>query len=107
MEITPTDGIRLPGFGHPINEPADDLYPTALFVDSHEAPLLTTREYTMMELMNRITDKPCWDVKVFDDAIATKWKAELLQSTEKDISEKMVDWVSEQVNSWLRSGVPL
>ena len=56
-------------------------------------PILTVREYTMMEIMNRVTDKPSWETKVFDDTIASKWKAELLAQKDKDISEKMVDEV--------------
>ena len=57
------------------------------------APLLTVREYTMMEIMNRISDKPSWETKVFDDTIAANWKAELLAQSDRDISEKMVDEV--------------
>ena len=31
--------------------------------------------------------------QIFDDNIANKWKAEALASTDKDITQKMVDWV--------------
>jgi hypothetical protein len=48
----------------------------------------------MMELMNRLTDKPDWDKKVFDDDIVSKWRQEALtvNDTGVDISSKMVDW---------------
>jgi hypothetical protein len=32
--------------------------------DRGELPLITTRELTMLQLMNQITDKPNWHVKV-------------------------------------------
>ena len=51
----------------------------------------------MMELMDRITDKPGWDTKIFEASIASKWKSEALATPEVDISEKMVDWVSRPV----------
>ena len=57
------------------------------------APLLPVREYTMMEIMNRISDKPNWETKVFDDAITSKWKSEALATPNLDVSEKMVDEV--------------
>ncbi len=47
----------------------------------------------MMELMNRLSDKPGWNKKVFDDEITTKWRSEALSTPDTDISEKMVDWV--------------
>ena len=55
---------------------------------------MTVREYTMMEFMNRLTDKTGWETKVFDEALVAKWKAEALEAADVDISEKMVDWVS-------------
>ena len=47
-----------------------------------------------MEFMNRITDKMGWEEKVFDEALVAKWKAEVLEAPEVDISEKIVDWAS-------------
>ena len=95
----------LPGFGNPLDYYSLDYhskkcYPTAL-IGYYEAALLTMREYTMMELMNRITDKPNWEMKVFDVAIAARWKAEALAMIDKDISEKMVDWVGQCIASRL------
>lgn len=47
----------------------------------------------MMELMNRITDKIRWDVKVFDEGTTRKWRKEAMKAKGKDVSEKMMDWV--------------
>ena len=47
----------------------------------------------MMEFMNRITDKPGWEKKVFDEIITKKWKSEALSAPSIDISERMVNWV--------------
>ena len=47
----------------------------------------------MMAIMDKITDKPDWDKKVFDDAIVQKWRLEALATEDVDVSEKMLDWV--------------
>lgn len=86
-----TTAKSLLGFGLPINvregliretrngqkESFPDAIISAVF-RRYEAPLLTCREYTMMELMNRITDKPGWDRKIFAGDVQSKWKAEAL-----------------------------
>ena len=59
----------------------------------YRGALLSVRERTMMELMNRLSDKMTWNVKVFDDKINAKWKTEALNTPDVDLSEKMVDWV--------------
>ncbi|KAF9469543.1 hypothetical protein BDZ94DRAFT_7880 [Collybia nuda] len=46
----------------------------------------------MMHIMNGITDKPNWHLKVFDDAITSKWRVEMLATKGRDITEKMADW---------------
>ena len=45
--------------------------------------------------MNRLTDKPGWEKKIFDKNIVAKWKNEALSAPGVDISEKMVEWVSQ------------
>lgn len=35
-------------------------------------PVLTVREYTMMSLMNSITDKPNWNTKIWDSELIVK-----------------------------------
>ena len=47
----------------------------------------------MMDMMSRMSDKPSWEVKVFDNTITAKWKAEFLATPNMDVSEKMVDEV--------------
>ena len=109
--------IALPGFGRPLDHATGTLYSTALMMrdegggfgptlgvmndDSMNVilgrcrrSLLTLREITMTRLMNSLTDKEDWHRKVFDDAIASKWKSEALATPGVDMSEKMVDWVS-------------
>ena len=54
--------------------------------------MLTVRECTMMRMMDQLTDKKDWSVKIFNDEIAVKWRQEFLAS-DSDISEKMVDEV--------------
>ena len=56
--------------------------------------LLTVREYTMMGIMNSISDKIGWHAKVFDDDIKAKWKTEVLAQPNIDVSEKMFEEVS-------------
>ena len=36
-------------------------------------------------------------LEVFDDTIANKWKAEALATSGRDVSQKMVDWVVEEL----------
>lgn len=51
------------------------------------------REYTMLEVMNRITDKIGWNVKIFDENITQKWRDEAVGTEGRDVSEKMMDYV--------------
>jgi hypothetical protein len=71
-------------------------------------PLTTLREFTMLDLMNQMTDKPNWHLKVsllgfiqpattnldqiFDETTTSNWKAEALAAEGRDITEGMVDW---------------
>lgn len=41
-----------------------------------ESPILPMREVGMMLLMDKLTDKPDWFKKVFDDKIVEKWRRE-------------------------------
>lgn len=53
----------------------------------------------MMDFISQITDKPGWDVKVFDDEIVSKWRAETQREVtasghpDKYMSRKMFDYV--------------
>ena len=83
--------INLPGFGLPVNYQPDKRFPNAVL--DWSGTILTVRELNMMAIMDRITDKPDWDKKVFDDTILQKWRQEALATEGMDVSEKMLDWV--------------
>ncbi|KAF8061696.1 hypothetical protein FPV67DRAFT_1509958 [Lyophyllum atratum] len=104
-DASPSDTIKLPGFGLPFNfiprksnGDGRDLFRNALHSvelrdGTVEFPITTLREFTMLQLMNQLTDKPNWHQKVFDETITSKWKAEALSNDNgHDITEKMVDW---------------
>ena len=83
--------IKLPGFGLPVNNRPEQYFPTAVLHWS--GTILTIRELNMMAIMDKITDKPDWDKKVFDNTIIAKWRQEALATEGMDVSEKMFDWV--------------
>lgn len=94
-----SDRVRLPGFGLDLTHLSQlkDRFPTALLNNYYEATLLTVREYTMMDIMARITDKTDRERKVSDDAIVMKWKTEILDVPGRDVSEAMIDWCIAEV----------
>lgn len=47
----------------------------------------------MIALMNRMTDKAGWERKILDENIVSRWRSEALAAPDKDISEKMFNWV--------------
>ncbi|EGE79440.1 hypothetical protein RJ035_004541 [Blastomyces gilchristii] len=51
------------------------------------------REFTMLQIMNTITDKPGWEKKIFSPDIINKWREEVMAHKDMDVSEKMMDWV--------------
>lgn len=98
----PASRYKLPGFGLPVHSRPDNLFRNALdSVNLGEGdvqlPLTTLREFTMLHLMNQLTDKPNWHKKVFDETIALKWKAEILPAEDNDITEEMVDWCIDEL----------
>jgi hypothetical protein len=61
---------------------------------------LMVRERNMMAVMDRLTDKPEWDRKIFDEEILAKWKKEVMvmfkdEPPEKQFSEDMWGYVSD------------
>ncbi|KAK4119639.1 hypothetical protein N657DRAFT_626454 [Parathielavia appendiculata] len=52
--------------------------------------LIQVREVFMMVLMDRLTDKPNWHEKVFDDAIVAKWRTEALAQPEGHIYRQII-----------------
>ncbi|KAK4103558.1 hypothetical protein N658DRAFT_505238 [Parathielavia hyrcaniae] len=53
--------------------------------------MLLVREVAMMLVMDRLSDKPDWNVKVFDDEIAEKWKAEALAWPDEDLWNRIAN----------------
>jgi hypothetical protein len=52
--------------------------------------LMQVREVAMLVLMDRLTDKPDWNKKVFDDSIVANWRHEAMTQDETDLYEKIV-----------------
>ncbi|KAL8672802.1 MAG: hypothetical protein Q9168_002766 [Polycauliona sp. 1 TL-2023] len=95
-----TSTMELPGFRSKLHARNDlnyhkaEKFPIAVMNEGYQyrAPTLPVREYTIMSLVNSITDKPDWHRKIFDDSIVKKWKAEALtQSSMKDILKAQAD----------------
>ncbi len=55
-----------------------------------ESDLLQMREVAMMILMDRLTDKPNWHDKVFDDTVVAKWRREALTQPEEALYEEIL-----------------
>ncbi|UZP45137.1 hypothetical protein NXS19_012949 [Fusarium pseudograminearum] len=75
--------IAYPGLGLDIrhyDEEAAEIYPIGIHFNcvGSESEILFIREVAMMIVMNELTEKPDWHVKVFDDKIAEKWIEEAL-----------------------------
>ncbi|KAG5762781.1 hypothetical protein H9Q72_009110 [Fusarium xylarioides] len=72
--------IKLPGFGH-----AGAHFPVVLKREDGEgegdwrATTLTIREVCMLKVIEDLTNKPEWWIKVNDDEIAAKWKKEAME----------------------------
>lgn len=50
----------------------------AVYSREEVSALLPVREVAMMDIMSKLTDKPEWDRKVFDEDIVAKWKEEAM-----------------------------
>ena len=118
-----TDRIKLPGFGISLNDFHENTnakqkrFPHALIGDAYwydipsinligeglrmgSGPLLSLREYIMLDLMNLMTDKPNWEWKIYDINITSKWKKQALAAPGLDVSEEMIDWVRTSSSAW-------
>lgn len=56
-----------------------------------QTPGVTAREKAMVQLMNKITDKPGWHVDVFDNKVVNKWREKAFK-TSPLVSEKAWGW---------------
>ncbi|CAF3573862.1 unnamed protein product [Fusarium graminearum] len=76
--------IVYPGLGldirHYDQDTNGEIYPMGIHSSciGSESEILLVREVAMMIVMNELTDKPDWHVKVFDETIAEKWIEEAL-----------------------------
>lgn len=52
--------------------------------------LIQVREVAMLLLMDRLTDEPDWNKKVFDDNMVAKWRHEALTQNETDLYKEIV-----------------
>lgn len=86
-----TERVRLPGFGLPVDYKPEQCFPTS-FLD-WSAKISTVQELYMMVIMDKITDKPDWDERVFDDTTVHQWRQEAHAIEGVDVSEEMLDWV--------------
>ncbi|KAM0335022.1 hypothetical protein ACHAQA_000056 [Verticillium albo-atrum] len=84
--ITNDKQIISQGQGEPFNHGINDWH----------GEIVTVRERAMMRLMDAITDKPDWHVKVFDDSITSKWHTEAA-AADTLISEKAWKWCLEEL----------
>jgi len=77
--------------------------------------MLLVREVAMMQVMERLTDKPDWHIKVFNDEIAEKWKVEALAwpnhdlwrriaNIDFDVDERRLDRLPKEPRNILDSG---
>lgn len=76
---------RYPGLGLPLREYSSSTYKFPFFpIGAHgsccgsQSLPLPVREVAMMSVMEALTDKPDWHIKVNDDSIISKWRAEAL-----------------------------
>ncbi|KAI5459022.1 hypothetical protein BGZ63DRAFT_270168 [Mariannaea sp. PMI_226] len=75
-----------------------NLFPMGIHCNCYgsDSEMLLVREVAMMIVMDRLTDKPDWHLKVFDDAIAEKWTEEALAIPVDQLYDQIVmdklDW---------------
>lgn len=61
-----------------------------------QTPGVTAREQAMVDLMNKVTDKPGWNVDVFNDEIVDNWRKWAFE-TYHLMSEKAWSWCLEEL----------
>jgi hypothetical protein len=89
---------QFPGFGLPVDHEGSDCFPLAIGTTPWASMGVTLREKRMLDFINKITDKPDWEVKVFDEDIVARWRAEAdvrPEELEGDVllSQQMFDFV--------------
>ena len=64
--------------------------------------LLLVRKVAMMIVMDRLTDKPGWHRKIFDDEIAGRWAAEAMLIPAEPFFEEIVGGKGEGFNHYIK-----
>ncbi|OJD29659.1 uncharacterized protein BKCO1_750003 [Diplodia corticola] len=99
--VLPGQDVFLPGFGLPLDElppwsreDNKQRFPHAI-LELGASNGITLRERRMLDFVNKISDKPEWDRKVFDESIVSKWQMEATRYDDeiKDVylSKQMFD----------------
>ena len=91
---------QFPGLGLPIDHEGKGLtiFPLAIGDQPWTSNGVTLREQRMLDFISQITDKPDWEVKVFDEDIVSRWRAEADSRPEEldgdvHLSREMFDFV--------------
>ncbi len=91
---------QFPGLGLPIDHEGKGLtaFPLAIGDEPWTSQGVTLREQRMLDFIGQVTDKPDWEVKVFDEDIVSRWRAEADVRPEElggdvHLSREMFDFV--------------
>lgn len=91
---------QFPGFGLPVDHKGEGLcsFPLAIGPPPWASKGVSLREKRMLDFINKITDKPDWESKVFDEGIVSRWRAEVDQRPREPggdvyLSQQMFDFV--------------
>ncbi|KAF4443981.1 hypothetical protein F53441_11276 [Fusarium austroafricanum] len=94
-KIDPQTVGRYPGLGmnrryHAQNHGEEEVFPIGIHNNYYGAnsDILLVREVAMMIVMNQLTEKPNWHIKVFDDTITEEWIQEVVK-TDNFINEPL------------------
>ncbi|OBS18954.1 hypothetical protein FPOA_10678 [Fusarium poae] len=94
MSETPPD--LYPGLGLDLRhheQEGDEIYPLGIHYNcwGSASEMLLVREVAMMIVMNQLTEKPDWHIKVFNDTISEKWIDEALAIPVESLYDDIVD----------------
>ncbi|KAL7944157.1 hypothetical protein V8C42DRAFT_327860 [Trichoderma barbatum] len=93
-------GFQYPGVNLPPLDPSDQYslkkLPRVYAIGmpqarGSESEILPIREVAMMLLMDKLTDKPNWHEKVFDEAIVQKWRQEARTQSESGLFSRIME----------------
>ncbi|KAG8631442.1 hypothetical protein KVT40_000582 [Elsinoe batatas] len=90
--------VQRPGMGldidHYQKHPRDleEGGPHAVFNNGWSNPCVLLREKRLVEAIDRLSDKPDWRRKVFDEEITSRWRREVVSNAEQGFSDAMFDF---------------